>query len=573
MELGIRRARGGAKVRLFRLRVQNYKCIVDSGSLDFGTTKMVVLLGQNSVGKTAFLEAINACFWSRGRLVLGEHEGMTSTVHLDLELSEGEFSSLFPGAAQQGIVHQYVHVEFRVDVKAPQARIEELWASDQPGTSGRTRLAQRRGKDYNIHTKEPIEPFLNAFYDQVSQRFIFLGANRTVPSEQRLGDNQETRLDATASNLNGFLHDLHNNNEPVFDAIQRSFIEVYPDVERLETKRNKGNTNVHLKFQWAPRGIPLQDCGTGQAHTLMLLALLHAEQGRFVILDEPHAFLHPAAEKLLYRLMEESNHPSFLVATHSTVLMNSPIPKATYLVTRKTAASEFRELTDLSDAFLELGLQAGDAAFFDRILLVEGPTERQAVPLILSAMAKKTPRYDYAIESLDGGGTVVAKGKVMTHLADLLDKVYQAMSTLPMKWLLLLDREHRSDQHIEKLRNAYPGHVQVLPRLEFENYLLDSEAVAQVISARGTKVDAADISEELLNALGFTAGTSRSEADVEQAKRGSTKGSAVLTAIFTNHGLEYHKVRDGAALTGCLLERRDRSLEEISSLIKAVLWP
>jgi hypothetical protein len=94
---------------------------------------------------------------------------------------------------------------------------------------------------------------------------------------------------------------------------------------------------------------------------------------------------------------------------------------------------------------------------------------------------------------------IEAPGGDNARFADVLEGWIQAADRLPGRRLLYLrDRDELPRQLLDGLEASRAVHV--LQRRELENYLLDPDAIAQVLAARGRPVDPAEISMALRQA-------------------------------------------------------------------------
>ena len=88
-----------------------------------------------------------------------------------------------------------------------------------------------------------------------------------------------------------------NDDAPEFDELQRVMAELFPEIDAILTQAI-GDQQVQITYRdrFAGRNTPLEMSGTGVAQALHLIALtLFSEPGRILLIDEPHAYLHPGA--------------------------------------------------------------------------------------------------------------------------------------------------------------------------------------------------------------------------------------------------------------------------------------
>ena len=114
----------------------------------------------------------------------------------------------------------------------------------------------------------------------------------------------------------------------------------------------------------------------------------------------------------------------------------------------------------------------------DSILWVEGPTEEQCFPLILSKVAPKL-LTGTKIVSIKNTGDLLGK---KAHFADVMFDLYKRISggnnLYPPAVGFLFDKECLSESDIEDLERRKPHPLKFLKRRMYENYLLHPDAIA-----------------------------------------------------------------------------------------------
>lgn len=137
----------------------------------------------------------------------------------------------------------------------------------------------------------------------------------------------------------------------------------------------------HLPAQADPQAV--QDFfGTGFAETLKLFIYLYHPSFPIVLIDEPEIYLYADLTHRFLRLVahEVRTNPDkqVLIASHAPVLLNQPIPAATYLVTRQksgqahVARVSHQQLVSQFDIF---GAKPADVITSEMVIYVEGPSD------------------------------------------------------------------------------------------------------------------------------------------------------------------------------------------------------
>lgn len=395
-------------------------------------------------------------------------------------------------------------------------------------------------------------------YRYISSSLIYISGKRTVPENQPINGDQ--CLNTMASNFYSVMHALHNNNEEIFDEIERTFIKIFPDVKRIRTTVNGASTNVHLDFGYKQNSVPLHECGSGFMHALIMLCTIINENGKVILFDEPHSFLHPTAEKAIYDTASNQRSNQYIFTTHSPILINYPVDKHLYLLSKEQGVSKFDKLDDVRIAFEEIGISNSDFALSEKVLFVEGYTEELVLPYILRKYGVEQFGYNYRIINMEGCGNVLGKP---SRSYQTFEKKFSKLSSAPIPYRVLLDRDENNEQAIDKIKAAYNDKVVILNRRELENYFLIPNAIKDCLAEFNILVEAAEV-EDVLNEIlnrksDRTIFPKKSEIPIEQAK-----GSKVLELIFNKYGLDYNKKLHGLKIVQSLLANSEGELEEIA---------
>jgi predicted ATP-dependent endonuclease of OLD family len=542
-----------------KVRVMNYKSIEDSGYIELHEN-ITILAGRNNVGKTAFIEALYKlcqCFLpgESGTLTKynAEYEFMVEydeatdkevssykckQVSIGLRVNNGTI--LFTEARL--LTNQDTEIIFKWNGGGNDNKIfdaVEIENSIQTGQTGNFNLA-----------------FFISIIHQIRQSIIYISSNRSITAQNPFSI--DDKLNITASNLPAVLYTLHNNDRKRFDEIEKLFISIFPEVDEIETYASENTTLLKLGFYYLPSKIPLDECGTGYAHVLIMICVLLSGGNRIILFDEPHAFLHPSAEKAVYDLVSGDRTHQFVFTTHSPILINYPMPKTLYLVTLQHGKSNYVLLDDLQIALKEIGVSNSDFALADKVIFVEGPTENLVLPLILKHFGMEQLGYNYKINIMNGIGKEFTASKTAKLNFKIHDKVFKSMSLSPIPFCFLIDRDGKDASTIEKLMSIYKDTLLILGRCEIENYFLDPGAIVAVMNNYGDKPDIEDIEKEM-------------ETRLSVSDNASIKGSSILECIFEKYGLIYSKTRDGTLIVDYLLKNKPEILEEIAEQFRSFL--
>jgi hypothetical protein len=478
------------------------------------TGGITVLTGRNNVGKTRLLQVIAALRPDAPVLPYPLPLARVESGDTTIELETGPGASLArydltdPGGTARA--------EWR---PGPGNGMVGLFMADQ----GIVSIAQR---DYE-HGPPRWDAYPVGSMDQllrVLRQLTFVPAQRAIPGTV-LARRVETPS-PSGPDLGMAIFTRRNDDAPEFHELQRVMAELFPEIDAILTQA-MGEQQVRITYRdrFAGRNTPLEESGTGVAQALHLVALiLFSEPGRILLIDEPHVYLHPGAERRLVRFLREHPEHSYVCATHSPVFINAADPEACWLVTRDEQGtamhSVFAEGYGRRHILAELGIDPGDVALAETVLLVEGPSDQAAYPVLLARLGFSTVQRNCLVLSLAGADLTRPLSAVLAELS----------TQLKVPFTVLLDGDQQG-----KYRDN--PNVCFLPAPDLEEFLLqDPGAVRNGLLAGLAQEDPdrakaaeADWSSEAVAAY------------LAAHRRPDTKGSQLLTGLARQMGTTYRK--------------------------------
>jgi len=491
---------------------------------------MVVVTGANNTGKTALLTAFDVVAGRYGEAgSRPQHAAATlpAQVRARFELSAEEREPLLehvkdetirPSNALAWLEWHFVQIggalqaaELHaawpggdgvplVQVAPPDSGGEVTWRISD---AGRQLHGESGSHEFNeLGGFQSIEGILWRFAPSLAPASQFLAAWRAhyyhfqglrPGTSARVGLSSEPVLAPTGANLPAVLLHLKTNDLARWLRIRELMEQIVPDVGLMETRTEGSQVWVAFSDPHVPGYEPnLKELGTGVEQLLMtiVLGLTHPAPS-VVLMEEPETNLHAGAQRALLGLLQEwAVDRLFVVSTHSQVLLDrAPTAGSLLLVQRERGVSTVTPLTrESSEALAALGVRLSDVLSADRLLLVEGPSDGD----VLQAWFPDLLRCSH-VEIIEGNGGDNAR------FAELLERWIQAADRLPGRRVLYLrDRDELPKWLLDKLETS--SRVHVLRRRELENYLLDPDAIAKVLGARGRPVDPGEISVALREA-------------------------------------------------------------------------
>lgn len=178
-------------------------------------------------------------------------------------------------------------------------------------------------------------------------------------------------------------------------------------------------------------GIGIQDRGAGTQNNLIIALFRFIAksdlEGEFILaMEEPENSLHPKAQRQLLGVIQEiSDSNQVIVTTHSPVFIDRSRYESNILLTRKSAGNTVAKTfqpEDISQIRTDLGIRASDALLKgggNCAILVEGSTEEDGFPIFMEMM--ELSEFDLGIAIVNMGGSDFEKARKIIQLLDSFD--------------------------------------------------------------------------------------------------------------------------------------------------------
>jgi len=331
--------------------------------------------------------------------------------------------------------------------------------------------------------------------------------------------------------------------------------------------------------------VSLSESGTGVGQVLAILYVAFtSEYPRTIVIDEPQSFLHPGAVRKLFEILKGYPQHQYVITTHSPNAVAAADPQALFLVRKQGEESAVEQL-DVSDAryqarFLrEVGASLSDVFGADDVLWVEGPTEEECFPLILSKILGRPLRGTKVVGVLSTGDL---ESKRSRDVYRIYQRLSEAGGLLPPAVGFIFDREGRSKVRREDLERESDGLVVFTPQRMYENYLLNPLAIARVCSRTEGFREEDNVAPEDVERWIEEHGWDEKyfDATVEESDRNDpfwrteVDGAKLLKDLFADLSetrVSYEKVVHGVDLTQWLCDNAPEDLEELAGLIRVQL--
>ncbi|MFC0778221.1 AAA family ATPase [Flavobacterium sp. HJSW_4] len=538
-------------ILLKQIRVHGFRGL-DNIEIDFEPT--TVLVGTNNAGKTTLLKALQIAlsnsfqitdddfFFSdainRNKIIidllfisvdannaqLPEFEPLWFTVftehRISLDTSNNQILAFRTVIEENLIRKTFTKKQFVIDEWVDfQNDANEYWYQ----------------KDYNNS--------LSFYFDEIP--FFYLDANRDVLEDLKsktsfLGkilssinysDGDKETIEELIRELNketidksDILTNLHKTLEELDTAMDNpnNTVDITPFTKKLRDL-NKG-----IKINYSQFSMEYHGMGTRSWSSLLILKafilqnmkLAHDSQVAYypiIAIEEPESHLHPNAQKKLYSQINDIIGQK-IVATHSSYIAGSAKLKEIRSIVKNIDTTLIGKINDIDltpEEIRKINRQVvntrGELYFSKVIILCEGETEEQALPLLLKKhFDKSTIELGIDVVGIDGGG-------------NYFPFIYFAES-LHLKWFILSDGEEaiikKLKKDFKKLSKSNSAINQIiLPQNivhfdngdDFESYISNNGFSEEIEICLKTILDIEDLDELIANKNGTSKGRMKTE--------------------------------------------------------------
>ncbi|MFJ5550522.1 AAA family ATPase [Streptomyces sp. NPDC093225] len=492
---------------LVQVEAVNFRAF-PTATISLSTSGLVLVAGPNNSGKSALLSVFDVLAGTTPEKVhhyFGDRAGVTAMWLLDeqerlaLLGRTPDPQRLVSGGVAQHLVWEFGELHGLIQPTAVRFNYRDDWrylarleaTSSRGGWQMHTARAQDalNGEELDKSSRtsgngDPIRDSLEHFHAIPVARdvlrkwrsgYFHFRPLRQVSGRSAPLTNVSPKLAADGSNLATVLLYLQTNEQHTWSKLLRLIASIIPDVGELMTPVSGGACEITFmdpavkgRFQHN-----LKDLGTGVEQLLMLLVVGLTRAATTVVLEDPEIGLHPSAQRALLSLLQDwSRRRVVLAATHSATMLDWTSPSSTVIAVRRRAGVSTASLvtTERAEVLRELGVRMSDVLSAERILILEGPTDKE----ILDAWFHDVLRSPQMVVLMGGGG-------YDARHADLLAEWLEAADRLSERRILYIrDRDELSGDFLSKLEAS--KNVFMLPGREIENLLLDYEAIAEVIN-------------------------------------------------------------------------------------------
>jgi ABC-type transport system involved in cytochrome c biogenesis ATPase subunit len=390
-------------------------------------------------------------------------------------------------------------------------------------------------------------------------------------------------LTSDAQSLGPHLQTLQGNNRETFEQIEAFVTRVFPEFRFLNAaSRDDNHVSINLTERATGRKIPLENCGTGVEQIIILATfILTTPKPGTILLDEPHSYLHPTAERALVQFLQDHSEHCYVVSTHSSVLMNSVSPdRITYVSPPGKGYDPIPNKARTANILFDLGYRNSDALFYDRLVFVEGKSDKRIIPILLEKDGEidggELARTGFPVIEGVGKGSTAAQTSISRQ-----EKLLSAVGRADQPRLYLFDGDRKDDEKAVVKGTKHPAmltdlRIEFLPRPEIENYLLVPEAIAAalreelVLKGEAGEVPVDSVKEMLSRLLDDESGSQSSGGRQPTSPAATVKGSRVLEKLYDSFSLRYNKESSGVLIAKHITASTQPAISELTALVRAI---
>ena len=503
-------------MQIIDLWIRNFKSIRDMHI--GGIENALILVGKNSTGKTAVLDAIRA---ASGDYVVREEDFQEDfpniEIRVSLKIEEEDLKRLH----RRGIVSPYRRYE------AWYRDFCEKIPSYQDGVLAFEFVANRDGKTRYGDGCQKNNPYISQIFPKVYymdtqrnlgqfQDDLLMMQEDELLKQMRSGCcmfDRDKECNHCFSCI-GLIHQKTTEELNAFEAaklldykLYQLNLDAFSQSVNENFRKNGGRDRIlysmnrdiekmlsvtaEMYNEKQNRRRPVNCMGKGM-RSIYMLSLLETyedqkgQAGDVIMAEDPEIFLHPKLQKvsgeILYRLSRRSQ---VIFSTHSpNLLANFNNRQIRQVVLGEDGYSQVCEKTDISAVLDDLGYSANDLMNVNFVFIVEGKQDKSRLPLLIKKYYSET--YD---EEGNLSRIAIITTNSCTNIKTYANLKYMNQIYLKDNFLMIRDGdgkdsdmlknqlckyyEERNAEDIDRLPRVTRRNVLVLKYYSFENYFLN----------------------------------------------------------------------------------------------------
>ncbi|MCF2206202.1 AAA family ATPase [Halobacterium salinarum] len=460
-------------MELLNLDIQGYKSIRGNQSLEIN--ELNVLLGENNVGKSSIIDALQdyqdifpvanekSSEWAHNRNTGKESLG---EIRFELEflLSKEEHREFLEGVSEDGQLGERRRERWLDNGDLRRIEHELILRSQRDPTSllgGESNMYSyyknqkvplrkgdlQNGKYINFNkiaseglADEPTDaepltsksrPWTNLkdVMEESIEGWNFIEAFRNP--EGMVEARRDLDLNGDGENLSQVLLTLRGEKGDDFKRISEEYADIMAGVDGIRAPLPEENqTTIVVDEEQYNTGFDLDDISAGSKEVLTLITkiILSETDTDLLLIEEPELHLHPGAERKILDLINDElvdKCPQVVLSTHSSIFVHHLNVENVYRVKRDEGTKIQPTSTSAVGADLrELGYEYAGMFQSEAVVLVEGMTDRVALQYIGKECGLDFDEYNIGVLELGSGSQLVTHAEPVSRLLEVFNIPY-----------------------------------------------------------------------------------------------------------------------------------------------------
>lgn len=601
---------GRGIMKIKAIKIVNYKGFSDTGYIEL-SDKWNVVVGQNNVGKTAFIESFrlsnisNNCPHRSLDIPKGAPFDLSSHFHVKMIVDRlwlrnkwfkqgGKFrlpvGLSIPNFRSEFINYKDFWLGSPIDMELEFSH--HLVSSKWPSHNLFEHVADGNPVHVTFRSNSGVEsgvvsdPTRGSEDDAPELVRSFFPDNIYVFDAKRFAVGQcvhedTWKLAPDARNLPAVLMKMSGNPD-LFRELNDNIKDIFPAVHGVTVTTKGPDFEIRIwTVDPATRrddlSVPLNESGTGVGQVIAIIYVAMTNDPGVIAIDEPNSFLHPGAAKKLIQILKRYSQHQYIISTHSPEVIGEAQPATLHMIRlegQRSVIQSFGSLEVETKRMMleEVGASLSDVFSSESVIWVEGPTERECFSIIVNEYLSG-PIVGLSFIALRNTGDI--DGRHAAAALEIYDALTQGGSVLPVSICFSFDKEGKSNKQIDDIKRRCDGKAYFLPRRMTENYLLDCGAIARVLNAIGEK----DISESDVESAMRLLYRSHMPKEIS-SDYGSrvffenVDGARLLNDVFehlTDSRNRYRKIQHGSDILREIISSDRESLTEIVDFVRSLV--
>jgi hypothetical protein len=307
---------------------------------------------------------------------------------------------------------------------------------------------------------------------------------------------------------------------------------------------------------------------------MLATAVLTSQQDRIFLIDEPHAFLHPDAEKSLIKFINAHARHQYVAATHSGVFLNAYPLRQTRLLTIDNEGTRINDVSNSVEVLEAVGITASDLWSSRHLVWVEGPSEKLVLDYLIETDEALSDLSLRVAAMPDAARSAARSARTAQATVEFCGAITAAVLPLRVNSMFIFDSDEKSRELRDRVEEVTGGSARFLEVRELENLYLSPGAIQAVIAEKCHDLELqapteAEVQARLNELVQQTGDPALYRLQPDEPSAAKVAGSEVLPRLYWEWTQsEYDKVVDGLKIAKALHEREAAALEPLLALVR-----